>query len=89
MNRNSIPTFVGVFVSLLVIGLLHRFIVVDDCLDHGGVFNYENNTCLLTNGQLQEFSLVSMLILLYAVVGFVVSYLVATTIRKYLKSKAK
>ena len=87
MNSTSIPTLIGVFTSLLVIWALHSFLVIDDCLDHGGVFQYNSGRCLLENGQVYESNLASMVIVLYFVVGFVVSLLVAGIIRKVFKIK--
>jgi hypothetical protein len=87
MNRTSIPTLVGVFTSLLVIWALHTYIVVDDCLDNGGSFQYNTGKCLLENGQLYDSTLENMVVALYCVVGFVVSLLVSSLIRKFFNIK--
>ncbi len=87
MNRNSIPTLIGVFTSLLAIWVLHKFLVVDDCLDHGGSFQYNSGKCLLENGQVYDSNLATMAILLYFAVGFIVSILVSSLIRKLFKIK--
>ncbi len=93
MNRTSIPTLIGVFTSLLVIWALHTFIVVDDCLEHGGSFQYNSGKCLLENGQIYEANLANVAIFLYCIIGFVVSLSVSIFIRflleKYLKSNHK
>ena len=87
MNRNSIPTLIGVFASLLAIWALHKFLIVDDCLDHSGSFQYNSGKCLLENGQVYESNLATLAILLYFAVGFIVSILVSSLIRKLFKIK--
>lgn len=87
MNRNSIPTLIGVFTSLFAIWALHTFIIVDDCSDHGGSFQYDSAKCLLENGQVYESDLATMAIILYFFVGFIVSFLVSSLIRKVFKIK--
>ncbi len=87
MNRNSIPTLIGVFTSLLAIWALHKFLIVDDCLDHSGSFQYNSGKCLLENGQVYESNLATLAILLYFAVGFIVSILVSSLIRKLFKIK--
>jgi hypothetical protein len=82
MNRSAIPTLVGVFTSLIAIWALHQFIMVDECLDQGGSFQYSSGKCLLESGLVHESSLATMALVLYFVVGFTVSLLVATIIRK-------
>lgn len=87
MNRTSIPTLVGVFVSLLAIWALHTFIEVDDCLEHGGSFQYNVGKCLLENGQVYDSDLATMALVLYFFVGFIVSFLVSNLVRKVFKIK--
>jgi hypothetical protein len=87
MNRTLLPTLVGVLTSLFVIWLLHTLLVVDDCLDHGGAFDYSTAKCLLESGEVYTPSLENFALVLYFVVGFGVSYLVSTLIRKLLNSK--
>ena len=82
MNRTSIPTLIGVFTSLLVIWALHTLIVVDDCVDNSGFFEYSTGKCLLENGQLYESTLGTMVVALYFIVGFTVSFWVSNFIRK-------
>jgi hypothetical protein len=81
MNRTLIPTLAGVFSSLLCIWLLHSFLIVDDCLDNGGSFDYKTSQCLLENGQLYENTFTSIALIVYVVVGFVVSLTVAKFLR--------
>jgi uncharacterized membrane protein len=84
MNRTLIPTLAGVFSSLLCIWLLHSFLIVDDCLDNGGSFDYKTSQCLLENGQLYENTFTSIALVVYVVVGFVVSLTVAKFLRALL-----
>ncbi len=81
MNRTLIPTLAGVFSSLLCIWLLHSFLIVDDCLDNGGSFDYKTSQCLLENGQLYENTFSSIALIVYVVVGFVASLTVAKLLR--------
>ena len=81
MNRTLIPTLAGVFSSLLCIWLLHSFFIVDDCLDNGGSFDHKTSQCLLVNGQLYENTFSSIALIVYVVVGFVVSLTVAKLVR--------
>jgi hypothetical protein len=81
MNRTLIPTLAGVFSSLLCIWLLHSFLIVDDCLDNGGSFDYKTSQCLLENGQLYENTFTSIALIVYVVVGFIGSLTVAKFLR--------
>ncbi|KGJ93683.1 hypothetical protein [Colwellia psychrerythraea] len=87
MNRTLLPTLVGVFTSLFVIWLLHTLLVVDDCLDHGGSFDYSSAKCLLEGGDVYTSNIENFVLVLYFVVGFGVSFLVSTLIRKFFKNK--
>jgi len=89
MNRNSIPTLLGVFISLFAIWALHIFLVVDDCADQGGSFNNDIGKCILENGQYYESSVATIAIVLYFVVGFAVAFAVSTLIRKCVKIDSK
>ncbi len=85
MNKTSVPTLIGVFCSLLTIWLLHTLFVVNDCLDHSGVYDYKVGKCLLENGQTYEGSFASFALVVYVIVGFVISLTVAKLIRIILK----
>ncbi len=87
MNRTLLPTLVGVLTSLFVIWSLHTFLVVDDCLDHGGSFDYTSAKCLLEGGDVYTSNLETFALVLYFVVGFGVSFIVSTFIRKLLKKR--
>jgi hypothetical protein len=56
-------------------------LIVDDCLDNGGSFDYKTSQCLLENGQLYENTFTSIALIVYVVVGFVVSLTVAKFLR--------
>jgi hypothetical protein len=87
MNRTLFPTLIGVFSSLFAIWSLHTFLMVDDCLDQGGSFDYATAKCLLENGQVYESNLATTALVLYFVVGFGVSFIVSSVIRKLFKFK--
>jgi hypothetical protein len=87
MNRTLFPTLIGVFSSLFAIWSLHTFLIVDDCLDQGGSFDYATGKCLLENGQVYESNLATTALILYFVVGFGVSFIVSSVIRKLFKFK--
>ncbi|KGJ93778.1 hypothetical protein [Colwellia psychrerythraea] len=88
MNRTLYPTLIGVFTSLFAIWSLHTFLIVDDCLDNSGSFDYATAKCLLENGQVYDSQFTTFAVVLYFVVGFVVSFIVSTLIRKVFKIKA-
>ncbi|MCJ8294403.1 MAG: hypothetical protein MJK15_08345 [Colwellia sp.] len=88
MNRTLIPTLVGVFTSLFAIWALHTFLIVDECLDNAGSFDYATAKCLLESGQIYDSELATIAVVLYFVVGFIVSFLVSTCIRKVFNIKA-
>jgi hypothetical protein len=85
MNKSAIAKFIGVFVSLLVIWVINDLLLIQPCLNEGGVFQYEKGQCLLENGNIFTTGLEMPLVILYVFIGFGVSYLVSKLIRKYLK----
>jgi hypothetical protein len=87
MERTLFPTLIGVFTSLLAIWSLHTFLVVDDCLDQGGSFDYATAKCLLENGQVYDSNIATVVLVLYFIVGFSVSFIVSSVIRKFFKIK--
>jgi hypothetical protein len=87
MERTLFPTLIGVFTSLLAIWSLHTFLVVDDCLEQGGSFDYATAKCLLENGQVYDSNIATVVLVLYFVVGFSVSFIVSSVIRKFFKIK--
>jgi hypothetical protein len=87
MKRTLFPTLIGVFTSLLAIWSLHTFLVVDDCLEQGGSFDYATAKCLLENGQVYDSNIATLVLVLYFVVGFGVSFIVSSVIRKFFNIK--
>ncbi len=88
MNKNLLPPFIGVFVSWLVIWQLHEFLLVDNCLDKGGSFDYKTGQCLLEGVSSQSPGLSSLVLVLYFVVGIVIALAVATLVRKVINRNA-
>ena len=85
MNKSAIAKFIGVFVSLLVIWVINDLLLIQPCVNEGGVFQYEKGQCLLEDGKIFTTGLEMPLVILYVFIGFGVSYLVSNLIRKYLK----
>ena len=77
MNKNSIPLFIGVMCSFVVIWLVNDYFLVDKCLDHGGSFDYKKAECLLKNGDVKPSELSSSFIALYFFMGFLISLVVS------------
>lgn len=87
MNRTLVPTLIGVFSSLFAIWLLHNYLMVDDCLDQGGSFDYATAKCFLSSGQVLDPKIESFALVLYFVVGFGVSFIVSSIIKKLINIK--
>lgn len=87
MNKNSIPLFIGVITSLVVILLINKFTVVDDCLDNGGSFDYQTGQCLLANGEIHVANFTNYLVALYFIVGISIAFIVSRLIKKLFKTK--
>ena len=87
MNRNLFPPFIGVFTSFFVLWKLHEFMLVDNCLDHGGSYQSATGKCLIENGKVLDLDLTAPLLILYFFVGLIVSLVVAFLVRKLLKIK--
>lgn len=82
MQHSSIPSLVGVAVSLVVVWFLHGFLMIDNCLDSGGTFDYSTNQCMASDGAIITKALNNSLIVLYCIVIMVLSLLVAKATRK-------
>lgn len=87
MYRNLLPPFIGVFSSFLILWQLHKFTLVDNCLDHGGSYQYDTGKCLIENNNVLELNLNAPLLIFYFIVGLIVSLVVAALVRKLLKIK--
>lgn len=85
MNRTVLPTLVGVFVSLLTIWAIHTHLLVNRCLDKGGIYDHPNGQCLLKNGSIYQHESASMIMLIYVVIGFSISFLVSHLLRKLIR----
>ncbi|WP_448555697.1 hypothetical protein [Thalassotalea montiporae] len=85
MNKNTIPHFIGVIASVVVIALLVNFTIVDDCLDKGGAFSYETGKCLLANQEIYVASYHTYLVALYFFIGVTVAFYVSKLVRKILR----
>lgn len=85
MNRSALPTLIGVFTSLLAIWVIHSYLIIDDCIEKIGTYDYSTGKCLLENGQVHESAFASFAIALYFIVGFAVALLVSHLIRKFFK----
>ncbi|MBU2870577.1 hypothetical protein [Colwellia sp. E2M01] len=84
MNKAVLPTLLGAFTSLLAIWALHTFLMVNDCINQGGEFEYATAKCLLKDGQLYDSGIAEYVLALYFVVGFGVSFFVSKLLRKWL-----
>lgn len=85
MNKAVIPTLIGALTSLLTIWLIHTLLIVNDCSDKGGTFEYATAECLLENGEIFKPSIEEYMLALYFVIGFGVSFFVSNILRKYLR----
>lgn len=84
--KNRLPLFIGVFISFCIIWFINEAVIVKECLEQGGVFQYNQGKCLLASGDFYASDLVLPLMVLYSLIGFLVSFFIAKTIRKYLKT---
>jgi hypothetical protein len=82
MKKNSIPLFIGVIVSFIVIWLINDYFLVDKCLDNGGSFDYSTAECLLENGDVKVSELGKYFMAVYFFIGLLVSLFVSFSVRK-------
>tara|TARA_B100000809_G_C14868947_1_gene434820 strand:- start:338 stop:601 length:264 start_codon:yes stop_codon:yes gene_type:complete len=87
MYRNLFPPFIGVFSSFIALWQLHKFILVDNCLDHGGSYQYATAECLIENSNFLAFNLTVPLVIFYFFVGLIISLVVAFLVSKLFKIK--
>ncbi len=87
MYCNLFPPIIGVVTSFITLWQLHMFMLVDNCLDHGGSYQYATGKCLIKNGDFLEFNLTAPLLIFYFIVGLIVSLFVAVLVRKLFKIK--
>jgi hypothetical protein len=82
MKKNSIPLFIGVIVSFIAIWFANDLLLVEQCLDSNGSFNYNKGVCLLENGDVKVSALGNYIIALYFFMGMLISLSVSFFIRK-------
>ncbi|WP_114325759.1 hypothetical protein [Candidatus Colwellia aromaticivorans] len=82
MNKNSIPLFIGVIFSLVAIWLVNDYLLVDQCLDNGGSFDYSKAECLLENGDVKSSELGAYFMAIYFFMGVLISLFFSFSIRK-------
>ncbi|MDO7085998.1 hypothetical protein WNY51_10515 [Pseudocolwellia sp. AS88] len=87
MNKSAIAKFIGVFVSLLVIWVINDLLLIQPCVNEGGVFQYEKGQCLLEDGNIFTTGFEMPLVVLYVVIGFGVSYFVSRIFNKIFAKK--
>ena len=85
MKKKSIPLFVGVIVSFIAIWLVNDFLLVKQCLDNGGSFDYSKGECLFDNGEVKVSELGKYLFAIYFFMGILISLFVSFTVRKIFK----
>lgn len=83
MNRTALPTLIGVLSSLIAIWFIHSFLIIEDCTDNTGTYDYQSAQCLMTDGSLYESPHTSYALAIYFIVGFAVSFIVSHFIRKW------
>jgi hypothetical protein len=82
MNIKPIDIIGSILLGLFAIYLLHRFMVVDSCLDLGGAIESESGVCIDAEGNELSMMLTAPLLCIYFVLGLVVSMASAFTIKK-------
>ena len=85
MKKNSIPLFIGVIVSFIAIWFVNDLLLVEQCLENNGSFNYNKGECLLENGEVKVSELGNFLIEIYFFMGMLISLSVSFLIRKVFK----
>jgi len=88
MNKNSIPLFIGVIISIIVVLIINNFTVVDDCLDHGGHFDYKAGQCVLATGEVHVASFTNYLVAIYFIIAIAIAFTVSRLIKRFLASKS-
>lgn len=82
MKKNSIPLFIGVIFSFIAIWLVNDYLLVNQCLESGGSFDYSKAECLLENGEIKASELGTYIVAVYFFMGLLISLLVSFSIRK-------
>jgi hypothetical protein len=87
MNKNSIPLYIGVIVSLIAIWLVNDYALIDQCQSHGGRINYHKAECLLENGDVRILELETYFMALYFFMGILISLFVSFSLRRIFNIK--
>jgi hypothetical protein len=82
MNKNSVPLYIGVTVSLIAIWLVNDYVLIDQCQSHGGRIDYHNAECVLENGDIKTLELETYFMALYFFMGILISLFVSFSIRR-------
>jgi hypothetical protein len=85
MNKSAISKFIGVFVSLVVIWGVNLVMLINPCLEEGGVFIYEQGQCLLEGDSIFTTGFEIPLVFSYVFIGLSVSYFTSKLISKFIK----
>ena len=82
MDNKPFDILGSILLGLLAIYLVHRFMVVDSCLDLGGAIEGESGKCIDADGNEQGMGLTAALLCTYFVLGLIVSLASVITIKK-------
>jgi len=82
MDTKPFDILGSILLGLLAIYLVHRFMVVDSCLDLGGAIERESGVCINADGEEQAMRLTVPLLCIYFVLGLVVSLASVITVKK-------
>jgi hypothetical protein len=87
MNKNSVPLYIGVTVSLIAIWLVNDYVLIDQCQSYGGRIDYHNAECVLKNGEIKTLALENYFMALYFFMGILISLFVSFSIRRIFNIK--
>lgn len=82
MKKNSLPLFIGVICSLVAIWLVNDYLLVGQCTENGGSFDYSKAMCLLENGEEKVLELEKYFVVMYFFMGLLISLFVSLLVRK-------
>ena len=89
MNTNVLTKLIGVFCSFIIIWLVNDFTLVDACTEQAGTFDHSTGKCLLDNGEIYKSGFETPLVVLYAFIGFFVTYFVSKLLNALFKKTFK
>ncbi len=73
--------------GFLAIFAIHSFLVVDACLDMGYVINKESSACVDGNGHEQHIAFSAVMLVMYFVLGLMVSLISVLILSKVVSSE--